>query len=68
MAGVWSYLGGVVVQAVRRHLLNAETPVRSRVGLCGIYGRESSSGTDFSSVFPCRNSTMALHVHTSCGG
>ena len=50
--------GRAMAQAVSRRPLTAETRVRSRVGLCGICGGQSGTGTGFSpstSVFPCHS-------------
>jgi hypothetical protein len=46
-----------MAQAVSRRPLTAEAQVRSRVGLCGINGGQSGTGTGFSpstSVLPCQ--------------
>jgi hypothetical protein len=48
--------GRAMTQAVSRRPLTAEARVRSRVSPCGICGRQSGTGEDFSpstSVFPC---------------
>jgi hypothetical protein len=56
--------GRAVAQAVSRRPLTAEARVRARVGLRGICGGQSGTGTGFSpstSVFPCQLIPPVLH-------
>jgi hypothetical protein len=49
--------GRAVTQAVSHRVLTAGAQVRAQISLCGIYGGQSGTGTDFSrspSVCPCR--------------
>jgi hypothetical protein len=56
-----------MAQVVSRRPLTAETKVRARVNLSGIFGGQSGTGTGFSpssSVFPCQyHSTVAIQTH-----
>jgi hypothetical protein len=65
-----TYLEGrAMAQDVTRQLLKAEVRVHARVSQCGFCGRQSGTGTDFSSSpsgFPCQyHSTVAHHTHMS---
>jgi hypothetical protein len=55
-----------MTRAVSRWSITAEAQVRARVNLCGIYGVQSGTGTDFSlssSVSPRQyHSTVSLQL------
>jgi hypothetical protein len=58
--------GYAMAQAVSRQPVTAEARVRSRLGPCGIFGRQSDTGTGFSSsnsVFPCQFHSTGIALH-----